>query len=223
MKNKIWILLVIIGILLIGIGIIVKNKINNDVDISKLEERYLSDVINIDDLSDIDTKKSNIKIYNYSGNVLMGNYNVTTGDLSGYILYVRDNNYKVNVYRVNHELIDITEDSPDIELKFDLERSIDYFIRESLINVHYFDDTLPISKTLNNNITELEGLELIDKIYDEKEVYSLTYELIENIEEPYFDEETGEILINTEEKRDTYKFNFYIEDKVLVCEFIKVW
>ena len=152
--------------------------------------------IMIDDIKRVNTIKTNdysfLDSYKINGKVNQYKKEIELDQFSGYIYYIRGKN-KYNIYQVK---IDTSNNDKSVPLMSQIKLTIEEFEREI---INQFDNNLyNISEELEGKSNYKIKLPIEESIYKDNRVYIRKYS----------------------DKKSEFVFNYYMNDKYLICEFI---
>ena len=203
-KKIIWIsILAIVAIItLVLINVVKLNKQNNNkIEVNKILE--LSQVFKIDNIEKTKyeiVKNKQIKIaskYSVSNNKYELNVNVRFEEEKGKMIYIRENNEKLNIYQEEHQINKYEDKNTRIEeIMTKFEQKCENYMNTD-------DDTIVKEKLYGKSISKGK-IPVEESIYNENRLYTKTYTIEDEIEE----------------KTKKYDINFYKIDEIIVCEFV---
>jgi len=223
-KNNKTIIFIMLGILflLILIGIIISKF-----SVSRKEINIeLSEVLNIFDIESEESLKIKESKKTISDKYKLDSYSlnetketIKLGELQGKMLFLRSNDMNANIYQVNSEIIEYSdeeyiENGDLIPPLIQINDLMNTFKNEALIVIGMSMDIEPVSEKLYGESKYNFSLPTEESIYVEKRLYSLRYEIDE-----YFHEEE---INDNEENKSIYELNFYMNGKYFICEMVKI-
>lgn len=197
--------ILIIGILvliaIIGTIVIVKKSKKAE---NKTELVKAIDISQAIDIKNIDTlEKDKIKDVQVASKYITGKETyklkarVNFDDISGDMIYVRENDEKLNIFQTTYKI------NKYENINMQIQQDMDEFER---MCTQYIGVDMDIEKegTLYGESTLKGMIPVEESIYDEERLYSKTY------------------TVKQEDLEETYDINFYKKDNNLIAEFVRI-
>ncbi len=197
--------ILIIGILvliaIIGTIIIVKKSKKAE---NKTELVKAIDISQAIDIKNIDTlEKDKIKDVQVASKYITGKETyklkarVNFDDISGEMIYVRENDEKLNIFQATYKI------NKYENINMQIQQDMNEFER---MCTQYIGVDMDIEKegTLYGESTSKGMIPVEESIYDEERLYSKTY------------------TVKKEDSEETYDINFYKKDNNLITEFVRI-
>ena len=200
-NKKILILLITIAIIIITLTIIFTTKKQSKKEETTIEKTETVDISSVLEIENIEkskyktTKNKNAEIaskYLVTYNIYELNANVEFIDTIGKMLYIREDNEKINVFQTEYKLDKYESINSQVE---EIIRDFEEMCK-SYLNISE-EDKKP-TEILYGEPSQKEEIPLGESIYNDNRLYSKTYE--------------------KEEK--TYDINFYRNGEKIICEFV---
>ena len=200
-NKKILILLIAIAIIIITLTIIFTAKNQNKKEETTIEKTETVDISSVLEIENIEkskyktTKNKNAEIaskYLVTDNIYELNANVEFEDTIGKMLYVREDNEKINVFQTEYKLDKYESINSQVE---EIIRDFEEMCK-SYLNIS--EEDKKATEILYGEPSQKEEIPLGESIYNDNRLYSKTYEKEEKI----------------------YDINFYRNGEKIICEFV---
>ena len=202
-KKQKTILIIGILVLIAIIGTIIIVKKSKKVA-TKTELVKAIDISQAIDIENIDTlEKDKIKDVHVASKYITGKETyklkarVNFDDISGDMIYVRENDEKLNIFQATYKI------NKYENINMQIQQDMNEFER---ICTQYIGVDMDIEKegTLYGESTSKGMIPVEESIYDEERLYSKTY------------------TVKKEDSEETYDINFYKKDNNLITEFVRI-
>ena len=205
MKKKKLIFFLIIALLIIAIiFVVIRNKQKNKIKRKEtLDFNTAFEVENINDSKYKIEKTKDMKIaskYSNLSNIYKLDANVKFGDRNGELIYIRDNNQKLNIYQTKYRI-------DELDFNEKIERYIETFRNECTNYIGTVEN--PTSESLYGD--SKNSLPVSENIYLNNRLYTIVYEIKDD------DEQQKEKI-----QSQKFEINFYRNESNLMCEFVKI-
>ena len=201
-KQKTILIIGILVLIAIIVTIIIVNK-SKKVE-SKTELVKAIDIAQAIDIENIDTlEKDQIKDVQVASKYITGKETyklkarVNLDDISGDMIYVRENDEKLNIFQTTYKI------NKYENINMQIQQDMNEFER---MCTEYIGVDMDIEKegTLYGESTSKGMIPVEESIYDEERLYSKTY------------------TVKKEDSEETYDINFYKKDNNLITEFVRI-
>lgn len=201
-KQKTILIIGILVLIAIIVTIIIVNKSKKEENKTELVKAI--DISQAIDIENIDTlEKDKIKDIQVASKYITGKETyklkarVNLDDISGDMIYVRENDEKLNIFQTTYKI------NKYENINMQIQQDMNEFER---MCTQYIGVDMDIEKegTLYGESTSKGMIPVEESIYDEERLYSKTY------------------TVKKEDSEETYDINFYKKDNNLITEFVRI-